>query len=203
MISKEARDALNSPMPQSWVKHREGGGGKALSFAEGWQIIDEMNQIFGPGAWGYDTAPILVVDEERDGSKGKRWHVTYNCKCVLTVYGPNRESVTIGDWGTGHGIDKDRGVAHESAIKEACTDSTKRAAKSLGRRLGLALYDKEQRHVEQEPQPVSREAAGLIEMLTTNPERARVLVKDMWSKFGPADRAALKEAIEAGKQKAA
>ena len=131
MISTAKREtASTSPMPLVGEAPRRRRR-KGASFAEGWQIIDEMNQIFRTWCVGIRHGPDLAVDEERGRVKGKRWHVTYNCKCVLTVYGPNRESVTIGDWGTGHGIDKDRGVAHESAIKEACTDSTKRAAKSL------------------------------------------------------------------------
>ena len=37
--------------------------------------------------------------------------------------------------------------AHESAIKEAETDATKRALMTFGNQFGLALYDKEQREV--------------------------------------------------------
>jgi recombination DNA repair RAD52 pathway protein len=53
----------------------------------------------------------------------------------------------IADYGAGHGIDSDLGAAIESAIKEAATDSLKRCCKTLGDRLGLALYDKQQRNV--------------------------------------------------------
>ena len=45
-------------------------------------------------------------------------------------------------------IDADLGQAHESAIKEAETDSMGRALMTLGNPFGLALYDKQQ-----EPDP--------------------------------------------------
>jgi recombination DNA repair RAD52 pathway protein len=60
--------------------------------------------------------------------------------------------VIVGDvirdgMGSGHGIDADCGLAHESAIKEAETDAMKRALMTFGNPFGLALYDKEQRQV--------------------------------------------------------
>lgn len=200
MLTDEQRKRLNAKMPPEEVATRNGGGGKTLSYIEGWRAIDLMNEIVGAGAWGYECE---AKEEWRelldDADKGKRWHVTHSARCRVTIVGCE----PIADYGVGHGVERDLGAAIESSLKEAATDALKRCIKSYGNRMGLALYDKEQRNVGVEPQPVSREAAGLIEMLTTNPERARVLVKDMWSKFGPADRAALKEAIEAGKQKAA
>lgn len=44
--------------------------------------------------------------------------------------------------GAGHGIDTDLGLAHESAIKEAETDSIKRALMTFGNPFGLEHYDK-------------------------------------------------------------
>jgi DNA repair and recombination protein RAD52 len=49
--------------------------------------------------------------------------------------------------GAGHGIDRDAGLAHESALKEAETDAMKRAFMTFGNPFGLALYDKEQANV--------------------------------------------------------
>ena len=63
-----------------------------------------------------------------------------------------RVRITVGDviredFGAGHGYDRDLGLAHESAIKEAISDAMKRALKSFGYPFGLALYDKEQANV--------------------------------------------------------
>ena len=67
-----------------------------------------------------------------------------------------RVRVIVGDvirdgMGSGHGIDADCGLAHESAIKEAETDAMKRALMTFGNPFGLALYDKEQRQVVEAP----------------------------------------------------
>ena len=44
--------------------------------------------------------------------------------------------------GVGHGSGHTLGEAHESALKEAETDATKRALVTFGNCFGLALYDK-------------------------------------------------------------
>ena len=49
--------------------------------------------------------------------------------------------------GSGHGRSPFAGEAHESALKEAETDATKRALATFGNAFGLALYDKGQREV--------------------------------------------------------
>lgn len=163
MLTKEQKDRLNDDLPTRAIASREQAG-RTFSYVEGWWVIDRLNAIVGPGEWSYDCEPRLVVEAERDGGtdrngkpKGMRWHVTYTAKCTLRVGG-----AVIGDHGAGHGVDKDQGAAHESAIKEACTDALKRCAKSLGRSLGLALYDKEQAHVV-EPEDEVRSLLSSIE----------------------------------------
>jgi recombination DNA repair RAD52 pathway protein len=76
--------------------------------------------------------------------------VTYLCKARVIVDGVAREGC-----GAGHGIDRDLGQAHESAIKEAETDAMKRAFMTFGNPFGLALYDKTQASVGDDPQPVT------------------------------------------------
>ncbi len=168
-MTEEQRKKLNANMPQEWVSQREGAGGRKLSYVQGWQVIDELNQILGPGEWGYDTEvlPVLVDEKYTDKYGKEKWRVTYNCKCTLRVGG----GYPIGDYGTGHGIDADRGQAHESAIKEAATDALKRCAKSLGRRLGLALYDKDQTYVGEEEPPVKTAEERAAERKTETPEQ--------------------------------
>jgi hypothetical protein len=61
-------------------------------------------------------------------------------------------SASVATWsplqgGAGHGIDADCSQTHESALKEAETDATKRALMTFGNAFGLALYDKQQRQV--------------------------------------------------------
>lgn len=135
---------LEGDLDLSHVKKREG----KFSYIEGWHAIAEANRIFGFDAWDSSTETTIVCEYERSIGQGgtKGWGVTYNAKVriVVTAHGRtiSREGV-----GTGHGIDRDRGKAHESAIKEAETDARKRALMTFGNKFGLALYDKDQRNV--------------------------------------------------------
>lgn len=149
--------ALSAPLNREYVKERSQAGRK-LSYIEGWHAISEANRIFGFDAWTRETLDIRAVSErerligqkpnQRDG-----WGVSYIAKVRVTVGGVVREGV-----GAGHGIDADLGLAHESAIKEAETDAMKRALMTFGNPFGLALYDKTQANVAEEPPPMSAAA---------------------------------------------
>lgn len=152
---------LSAPLQSGHVKSRQQAGRK-LSYIEGWHAIAEANRIFGFDAWTRETIDIRVVAEaERSIGQqgGKGWGVSYIAKVRVTVQGVIREGV-----GTGHGIDRDLGLAHESAIKEAETDAMKRALMTFGNPFGLALYDKTQANVcDDEPNsapPVRNAGAG-------------------------------------------
>jgi recombination DNA repair RAD52 pathway protein len=85
--------------------------------------------------------------------------------------------VRVVDRGHGHGIDRYVGAAVESAEKEAATDALKRCAKSLGMRLGLALYDKAQEHVAEPALTVSEEEQeGVVEQWPRQTEAWKRLV---------------------------
>lgn len=149
-MNKEQIEQLSAPLSRENVKTREQGGRK-LSYIEGWVAIKEANRIFGFGGWSRETIEVKCVSErERAIGKGadKGWGVTYNAKVRVTVGTIVREGC-----GTGHGIDRDLGQAHESAIKESETDGMKRCLMTFGNPFGLALYDKEQNEVEDAPKP--------------------------------------------------
>jgi DNA recombination protein Rad52 len=137
--------ALKAPLSASNVKERKQAG-RTLSYIEGWRVIDEANRIFGFDGWQSETIDIKCVAEHerkigQDGRAG--WSVSYIAKVRIGVGGLMREGI-----GAGHGIDASLGLAHESAIKEAETDARKRALMTFGNPFGLALYDKEQRNVD-------------------------------------------------------
>lgn len=135
---------LSAPLSREHVKSREQGGRK-LSYIEGWVVIKEANRIFGFDGWARETIEFRCVSErEREigQSKAPGWGVTYIAKVRITVGDIIREGC-----GTGHGIDRDLGQAHESALKEAETDAMKRSFMTFGNPFGLALYDKEQAEV--------------------------------------------------------
>ncbi len=140
--------ALSAPLDRANVRQREQGRSR-VSYLEGWQVIAEANRIFGFDGWERSTLISRCVAEHqrpigRDRKSG--WGVTYIARVRITINAGNRTLIREGS-GAGHGIDGDLGLAHESALKEAETDATKRALMTFGNPFGLALYDKQQRQV--------------------------------------------------------
>lgn len=148
MISDRQKQQLNTDLPAKEVKTREGGGNTVLSYVTSFYVIDKLNDVFGPGGWSYDSTPTVIHEGTVTNKDGQpRFSVSYSARCVLKIGNPLTPDCVIADVGYGHGKDRDPGLAHESAGKEAATDALKRCAKSLGRAMGLALYEKEQTHV--------------------------------------------------------
>lgn len=151
MFTDNQNKLLAAPLRSSSVMQRTQSGRK-LSYIEGWHAIAEANRIFGFDGWMRETVELLKVHEtpRKIGSSGAEgWGVTYIGRVRITVGGVVREGC-----GTGHGIDRDLGQAHESAVKEAETDAMKRALMTFGNQFGLALYDKTQANVtDDEPEP--------------------------------------------------
>ena len=143
-FTDEQKKQLEAPLNRSNVKEREQGG-RQLSYIEGWHAIAEANRIFGFGAWSRETVDLKLVSEKEREIGVKKipgWGVTYIARVRVRVGDVIRDGC-----GTGHGIDKDLGQAHESALKEAETDAMKRALMTFGNPFGLALYDKGQASV--------------------------------------------------------
>ena len=140
--------ALSAPLDRANVRQREQGRTR-LSYLEGWQVISEANRIFGFDGWERTTLiSRCVAEHERPIGRDRKsgWGVTYIARVRITITAGNRTLIREGS-GAGHGIDADLGLAHESALKEAETDATKRALMTFGNPFGLALYDKQQRQV--------------------------------------------------------
>lgn len=156
-FSNTQLERLAAPLNRAQVKERKQGG-RTFSYVEGWHVIAEANRIFGFDAWQRETIfATCIADYEREIGENKLpgFGVTYICKVRVTVGDIVREGV-----GSGHGIDRDRGLAHESAVKEAETDAMKRAFMTFGNPFGLALYDKEQSNVVDESELRRRQALG-------------------------------------------
>jgi DNA recombination protein Rad52 len=140
--------ALSAPLDRANVRQREQGRSR-VSYLEGWQVIAEANRIFGFDGWERSTLiSRCVAEHERPIGRDRKsgWGVTYIARVRITITAGNRTLIREGS-GAGHGIDGDLGLAHESALKEAETDATKRALMTFGNPFGLALYDKQQRQV--------------------------------------------------------
>jgi DNA repair and recombination protein RAD52 len=149
MFTDQQKKELAAPLITANVKARDQGGRK-VSYIEGWHVIAEANRVFGFDGWTRETADLRCVSE-KERSIGKTspqpgWGVSYVAKVRVIVFAGDT-LVTREGCGAGHGIDRDLGQAHESALKEAETDAMKRALMTFGNPFGLALYDKTQANV--------------------------------------------------------
>lgn len=166
MFSDQQKKDLATPLSAANVKTREQSGRK-LSYIEGWKAIEEANRIFGFDGWDRETVELKCVAEgPRKLKSGDGFGVTYTARVRVTVGGIIRDGC-----GSGHGLDRDLGQAHESALKEAETDAMKRAMMTFGYPFGLALYDKAQANVgDGSPSPDeewgSRDGVNVYRILT-------------------------------------
>lgn len=130
---------LKSDLDPNSIQERQQSG-RTLSYIESWYVIDQLNTIFGYGNWERS----VTVEKARCEMENGKSRVTYISHCELTVI-INDNRVTRSGHGAGHGNGMaDIGLAIESAIKEAESDSLKRAAMTFGNQFGLCLYDKSQ-----------------------------------------------------------
>lgn len=165
---------LDAKIPRDAISSRQGGGASKLSYLEGWYVIDRLNKTVGIGNWAY-TADAQVAHTDAANNS-----VHYIAKVRLAVKFPNGETTEFSDYGYGDGSDKYKiGKAHELAVKEAVTDGIKRCAKNLGMSLGLALYDKTQENVEDEPARPAAQAAAkpAPQTVAPTPEKGDVTPK--------------------------
>jgi DNA recombination protein Rad52 len=161
MMTKTIEELLQEPLdPKHVSKRKNFGGGGLLSYVEGHHVIREANRIFGPLGWDRVTEQMHCVQQEQD-DKGL-WRVTYTAKCRIFARDDLDTSAQREGWGTGQGINKDLGMAHEGACKEAETDAMKRALMTFGDPLGLALYDKKQTNVRANDAPPPEDVAKRV-----------------------------------------
>lgn len=149
-MSKTAiQQELDASIPKD-VVHTRSQAGRDLSYLETWYVIDRLNQVLGQGNWGYQTVKLDKVFEGKvEQYSGEVYATSYTAQVSLLATLEQNKTVVFSDVGYGDGTDKKNpGKAHELAVKEAVSDGLKRAAKNLGRSMGLALYDKTQKFVD-------------------------------------------------------
>ena len=141
-FTEEQTKALSAKLNAKNVRTRDQKG-KMLAYLEGWHVIAEANRIFGFDSWDRETVATQCVWK---GTKQGREGCAYIARVRIRVRVGNDVICREGH-GSGHGWAVLPGEAHESAVKEAETDATKRALATFGNPFGLALYDKERRGV--------------------------------------------------------
>jgi DNA repair and recombination protein RAD52 len=130
---------LDKPLDPSRVKHRAGGGGMSLAYLKGHNVIDQANETFGFGAWGYDILLVELCNVYSEN--GEIIGGYYAARVRLTV----RDCMPITEEGVCP-IQEGRNPraridAHDMARKGAVTDAMKRAFRCYGDQFGNSLYD--------------------------------------------------------------
>ena len=127
-LSPNVNDALRQPLDPALVSERKGRGGRRFSYIEGHTAIDQANQVFGYGGWGYELVGEVTLREFKSGA-------AYSATVRVSVPGaPSRTDVGF------QPVSDDSAEGHETAYKGAVTDALKRALRSFGDRFGNGLY---------------------------------------------------------------
>ena len=127
-LSPNVNDALRQPLDPKLISERKGRGGRRFSYIEGHTAIDQANQVFGYGGWGYELVGEVTLREFKSGA-------AYSATVRVTVAGaPSRTDVGF------QPVSDDSADGHETAYKGAVTDALKRALRSFGDRFGNGLY---------------------------------------------------------------
>jgi DNA recombination protein Rad52 len=134
-FSAKQLKALRRNLDHRYVRTREAHG-RELSYVEGWYAISEANRIFGFDGWSRETIESkCVLARENRGS----FLAVYVARVRITVHADGATIIREGH-GTGDGHGSSPGEVHDTALKAAETDATKRALATFGKPFGLALY---------------------------------------------------------------
>jgi len=134
-FSAKQLKALRRNLDHRYVRTREANG-RALSYIEGWYAISEANRIFGFDGWSRETIESrCVLARETRGA----FLAVYTARVRISVQADGTIIIREGH-GTGEGRSTSAGEVHDTALKAAETDATKRALATFGKPFGLALY---------------------------------------------------------------
>ena len=134
-FSAKQVQALRRSLNRRYVRTREANG-RELSYIEGWYAISEANRIFGFDGWNRETVDSrCVLARENRGS----FLAVYTARVRISVHAGGATIIREGH-GSGEGRSASPGEVHDTAVKAAETDATKRALATFGKPFALALY---------------------------------------------------------------
>jgi len=126
---------LRRNLDHRYVRTRQANG-RELSYIEGWYAISEANRIFGFDGWSRETVDSrCVLARENRGA----FLAVYTARVRISVQADG-STIIREDHGSGEGRGASPGEVHDTALKAAETDATKRALATFGKPFGLALY---------------------------------------------------------------
>src|SRR3974390_1181359 len=151
--------ALRGNVDERQLRPRQSNNGRELSYLEGWYVISQANRIFGFDGWSRETLESkCVLSRENRGY----FTAVYTAKVRLTVQANGTTSAREGH-GAGEGRGEFPGEVHDTAVKAAETDATKRALATFGRPFGLELYRGFKADRQTQPKPVRTPAAQIAQ----------------------------------------
>ena len=137
-LSPVVTKALGQPLEPALVSQRRGRAGRKFDYLEGHVVIEQANNIFARGGWGYDIVGDVTLREIEtvDSTTGEvRRGQAYAAKVKVNVPGaPSRTDVGF------HAVAEETVEGHETAYKGSVTDALKRALRSFGDQFGNGLY---------------------------------------------------------------
>jgi len=149
--------ALRRNVDGRHIRVRQSNNGRELSYLEGWYVISQANRIFGFDGWSRETLESkCVLSRENRGY----FTAVYTAKVRLTIQANGTTIIREGH-GTGEGRGEFPGEVHDTALKAAETDATKRALATFGRPFGLELYRGFK--TDRQTQPVKTPAAQIAQ----------------------------------------
>ncbi len=127
--------ALRRDVDPRHIRTREAHG-RQLSYLEGWYVVAQANRIFGHDGWSRETTESrCVLARENRGS----FLAIYVARVRITFEARGARVIREGS-GSGEGRGSSPAEAHDTALKAAETDATKRALSTFGKPFGLELY---------------------------------------------------------------
>jgi len=135
MLNPTQHEILLKGLNPSRISQRKGGGGRALSYLEAWDVKAHLIRVFGFG--GFDS-DVLAADLMFEDQVGNNWNVGYKVLLRLRIHDLD---ATYTEAAVGSASLPQRGEAHDMAVKTAESDALKRAAINLGDQFGLSLYN--------------------------------------------------------------
>ncbi len=88
-------EALAQPLEPALVSQRKGRGGRQFDYVEGRTAIDQANQVFGYGGWGYELVGDVTMRtvEQTDSRSGEvTSSVAYSAVVRVRVPGAERST---------------------------------------------------------------------------------------------------------------
>jgi DNA repair and recombination protein RAD52 len=156
MFNERQKKLLADVLDKAAVKTRAGPDGR-VPYLDGFTVFVTANEIFGPGNYDCETVemrevhpPVMFTPPPTQEKPHPKAQVvaSYACKVRVTIWDEVHDKKCVREaWNAHRAFALTVGEAVEAAITGAETQATKRAMRTAGFALGLALYDREQRHV--------------------------------------------------------